>query len=104
MSRQSYFEDIEYTAEQTKKYLRVDDDDDQYVIRLLIEAAREYIKDAIGYCDERIARIRLLELVIISEMYEKRTMTFNADQSNSKVQYTVRSMINQLQAEDDENE
>ena len=59
---------------------------------------------AIGYCDERIARILLLEYVIISEMYEKRSMTVSTDNMNTKVQYTIRSIINQLQLGDDENE
>lgn len=94
----------ELTLEFVKSFLRVDYDDDNEYITLLLSAAREYITDALGQCDESIARVRLLELVIISEMYEKRTLTFNADSANTKVQYTIRSIINQLQFGDDEDE
>lgn len=102
MSRQNYYQDLELAVECVKKFLKIDFDDDTDIIRLLIESAREYIVDAIGYCDEHIARILLLEYVIISEMYEKRSMTVSTD--NIKVQYTIRSIINQLQLGDDENE
>lgn len=104
MSRQNYYQDLDLAVERVKGFLKIDFDDDTDVIRLLIESAREYIVDAIGYCDERIARILLLEYVIISEMYEKRSMTVSTDNMNTKVQYTIRSIINQLQLGDDENE
>lgn len=94
----------ELTLEFVKRFLRVDYNDDDAYIALLLSAAREYVTDALGQCDESIARVRLLELIVISEMYEKRTLTFNADQINTKVQYAIRSIINQLQWEDNEDE
>lgn len=91
------------TLNEVKSWLKVDFDDDDDFITLLIAAAQEYVTDALGKCDENIARVRLLMLVIISEMYEKRALTVNSDSTNTKVQYTIRSIINQLQnAEDDE--
>lgn len=94
----------ELTLDLVKSFLRVDYDDENDYIDLLISAAREYVTDALGQCDETVARVRLIELVIISEMYEKRTLTFNSDSTNTKAQYTIRSIINQLQFEGDENE
>jgi len=92
------------TVELVKSFLRVDYNDDDELINLMISAAQEYVTDALGECNEEIARVRLLELVIISEMYEKRSMTVSTDNMNTKVQYTIRSIINQLQLGDDENE
>ena len=104
MSRQNHYIDLSELYELTKTYLRVDHDDDRSLIEMMIKAAREYVVDAIGYCDETISRVMLLEMVILSEMYEKRTLTFDSDSGNKKVQYSVRSIINQLQAGDDEDE
>ena len=104
MSRQNHYIDLSELYELTKTYLRVDHDDDRSLIEMMIKAAREYVVDAIGYCDETISRVMLLEMVILSEMYEKRTLTVDSDSGNKKVQYSVRSIINQLQAGDDEDE
>ena len=83
-----------------KTFLKVDFDDDNEYISLLIDVAREYVIDAIGRCDESIARVKLLMLVIITEMYENRS--FTVDTANQKAQYTIRSIINQLQNGDDD--
>ena len=95
------------TLEYVKSFLKIDFDDDDEFIALIIEAAREYVIAALGKCDEDIARVRLLMLVIISDMYEKRALTVNSDSTNTKVQYTIRSIINQLSCNDmgdDDNE
>lgn len=83
-----------------KTFLKVDFDDDDEYISLLIDVAKEYVVDAIGKCDESIARVKLLMLVIITEMYENRS--FTVDTANQKAQYTIRSIINQLQHGDDD--
>ena len=92
------------TLNYVKNYLKVDFNDDDDYISLLIDVATEYVVDAIGKCDESIARVKLLMLVIISEMYEKRTFTVDSDSTNTKAQYTIRSIINQLQNGDIEDE
>ena len=84
------------TLAEMKSYLKVDFDDDDNFITLLMDVAREYIIDAIGECDETIARVQLLMRVIVGELYEKRVLTFDIDNTNQKVQYVIRSIINQL--------
>ena len=79
-----------------KSYLKVDFNDDDNEITLMMNVAREYITDAIGECDETIARVQLLMRVIVGELYEKRSMTFDMNSTNEKVQYVIRSIINQL--------
>ena len=84
--------------ETAKGFLRVDFDDDDDLINLLIEVATEYITAAVGSCDyEESARVRLLAMVIITELYETRSMT--TDKMSQKTQHTIRSIIAQLQAE-----
>ena len=84
------------TLTEMKSYLKVDYDDDDNEITLMMNVAREYITDAIGECDETIARVQLLMRVIVGELYEKRVLTFDIDNTNQKVQYVIRSIINQL--------
>ncbi|MBR2175467.1 MAG: head-tail connector protein [Clostridia bacterium] len=86
--------------DEVKGFLKVDFDDDDNYISLLIDAAREYVVDALGKCDENIARVKLLMMVIITELYENRS--FTVDTANQKAQYTIRSIINQLQNGDDD--
>ena len=92
------------TLQEVKAFLKVDFNDDDDFITLLIDVAREYIIDAIGKCDETVARVKLLMRIIVGELYEKRSMTFDIDHTNQKVQYTIRSIINQLSYGDDEDE
>ncbi len=85
--------------QQVKQFLRVDfDDDDSYII-LLIDVAKEYIIDAVGKYDETSARYKLLLLNIVSTLYENREYTI--DKTNEKVAYTLKSIILQLQLEGD---
>ena len=86
--------------DEVKGFLKVDFDDDDNYISLLIDAAREYVVDALGKCDENIARVKLLMMVIITELYENRSFTVGT--ANQKAQYTIRSIINQLQNGDDD--
>ena len=92
------------TLQEVKAFLKVDFNDDDDFITLLIDVAREYIIDAVGKCDESVARVKLLMRIIVGELYEKRSMTFDIDHTNQKVQYTIRSIINQLSYGDDEDE
>lgn len=92
------------TLAEMKSYLKVDFNDDDNFITFLMDVAREYIVDAIGECDETIARVKLLMRVIVAELYEKRSMTFDMNSTNEKVQYVIRSIINQLSFGDDDSE
>ena len=92
------------TLAEMKSYLKVDFNDDDNEITLMMNVAREYITDAIGECDETIARVQLLMRVIVGELYEKRSMTFDMNSTNEKVQYVIRSIINQLSFGDDDSE
>jgi len=80
-----------------KQFLKVDFDDDDDTIELMADVATDYINAAVGSCNYEDARVRLLALVIITELYEKRS--YSVEKAGVKAQYTIRSIIAQLQAE-----
>lgn len=80
-----------------KLFLKVDFDDDDDIIELMADVATDYINAAVGSCNYEDARVRLLALVIITELYEKRS--YSVEKAGVKAQYTIRSIIAQLQAE-----
>lgn len=80
-----------------KQFLKVDFDDDDSIISLTADAAEQYITAAVGSCNYDDARVRILALAIITELYEKRS--YSVEKAGVKAQYTIRSIIAQLQAE-----
>lgn len=86
------------TLENVKKIIKVDFDDDDEYISLLIEVAKEYIIDAVGrYCDKN-ARMKLLLCAIVGELYDNRLYT--VEQAGQKASYLFHSIILQLQLEE----
>lgn len=98
-------ESDEYLVELIKQHLRIDfNDDDQYLL-MLGHFALEYIRDAVDppalrACGNQY-RLQCLMLVIVTDMYEHRSMSF---EPSGKVQYSIKSIISQLQAGDDDDE
>lgn len=84
-----------------KEYLKIDFDDDDRLLEMLLGAARRYVFDAVGYQpDESDERVKLLLLVLISDWYEHREymeITTKTQSISQKVRYTVRSIVLQLQ-------
>lgn len=59
-----------------KDYLRVDFDEDDTIIEMLIESADRWICGAVGeQYDRTDKRAELLALLLISDMYDNRTMS-----------------------------
>lgn len=97
--------DIESADTMAKRYLKVDYHDDDRYIKDLVEVSFEYIAgmvdfDEICYQKNR-ARLRMLQMTIIADLYERRAMTFDIKQTNTNTQFVIRSIINQLQEGDD---
>lgn len=90
------------SLERLKRFLRIDYDDDDEDILLMVDAAKEYIVDAVGFFEENSARMQLLLLNLVSTMYENRQYT--VDKSNEKAAYAIRSIILQLQLGEGYNE
>lgn len=80
-----------------KNFLRIDTEDDDEILILISEVAKEYVISAVGECDENKPKVKLLLLNLISSMYDNRSYT--VDNQNEKVRYTTDSIIKQLKIE-----
>lgn len=81
--------------ETIKNYLKIDFDDDDVIINMLIATAKEYIINAIGFFDESKSAHKLLLFAIVANLYESRN--FLGTKNNDKIAYTIKSLITQLQ-------
>ena len=84
--------------ETVKLYLRIDNDEEDRLLEMMLETAREYVVDAVGKCDETKSKVRLLLLNIISDIYENRSLM--EEKSIKKLRHSVQSIIFQLQVEE----
>lgn len=82
------------TLEETKQYLRVDDNESDALITSLIEAAEVYLQNATGnQFDSTNPLVKLFCWVLITDWFENREHTGKA---SDKVRPIVDSMLAQL--------
>ena len=84
------------SIEDIKTHLRLDTEDaseDAY-LTLLIDTAREYVVEAVGECDESKARVKIVMLAIITNLYDTRDVTSKDEEKNRKI---ISSIMMQLQ-------
>lgn len=87
------------TLNDVKNHLRIDleyKSEDDY-LNLLVDTAREYIIEAVGECDEEKARVKIVMLSIITNLYDTRDITNKDEEKNRRV---INSIIMQLQIGD----
>ncbi len=83
------------TLEEAKHHLRVDTDDDDAQVTLLMQAAEEFIRNMTGKMfDSTNALAKTACLFIIGDMYENRTL--NTDKVGEKVRGIVTMILTQL--------
>lgn len=81
------------TLDEVKEWLRVDGNDDDLTLTLLINVSEEYLKNATGHIfDDTNKEAKLLCLVFIVDMYEKRTFSGPSEE----IRHITKSMIEQL--------
>lgn len=78
-----------------KELLRIDYDDDT-ALQLYMDAAQEYIEDAVGVYDDNSARMRVLLALLTADFYENRTYTLT-EKTDSDRLYSIKSLVLQLQ-------
>lgn len=83
---------------QVKVYLRIDEDADDSILSLMMQAAEQYIIDAVGEYNEANPKAQLLYMAIVQDLYENRALEVTESQRRS-LSYTFRSIITQLQCE-----
>lgn len=84
--------------EEVKSYLRIDEDADDAILELMMEAARQYILDAVGEFNEGNFKVRLLFLAIMQDFYENRILAVK-EVDRQRMAYLYGSIILQLQCE-----
>lgn len=85
-----------------KKYLRIDFDGDDEILEIIMQAAADYIKSAVGYYNAEDPRVKLLFLNITASMYENRL--YSVDTTNEKLSWINSSLLLQLQLEGEDYE
>lgn len=84
------------TLEEAKEWLRVDGEEDDVTINMLIKAAEKYIYKATGKTfDEKNEDAKLLCLFLVADWFENRLLTGGG--TSEKVRSIVQSMVLQLQ-------
>lgn len=82
--------------EEAKTWLRVDGDDEDGTIEMLIGAAKEYLKNTTGReFDNENDLAKLYCLVLVADWYENRELI--GSQPSEKVRFTIQSITAQLQ-------
>lgn len=77
-----------------KDFLKVDFEDDDSYILFLIDVAKEYITDSLGFYDNTRQKQKYLLLTLIQDMYNNRSYTVKEDE---KTRLTIRSIVLQEQ-------
>lgn len=85
-----------------KKYLRIDFDGDDEILEIIMQAAADYIKSAVGDFHADDPRVKLLFLNITASMYENRL--YSVDTTNEKLSWINSSLLLQLQLEGEDYE
>lgn len=82
--------------EETKEWLKIDGNDDENTIKMLIGAAESYLKNATGYeFDSTNFQAKLFCLVLVTDWYENRELI--GSKPSEKVRFSIQSMLTQLQ-------
>jgi len=84
------------TIEDVKTYLRIDGEDEEGFLELALEAARQLVTAQTGDCNEGDGRVKMLLLALVSDMYEKRSLTAAKGEG---IRHIVNTVIMQLQFE-----
>ena len=87
------------SLELVKKYLRIDEDADDDVLQIMMDAAKQYIIDAVGKYDPENFKAQLLYLAIVQDLYENRVLNV-LEAEKQRMAYTFGSIVLQLQCDE----
>lgn len=86
------------TLDDVKAYLRIDEDADDMVLEVMMQATEQYIKDAVGFYEEANPKIKMLYWLVIQDFYENRVLTVK-ESDKQRLSHVVSSLVLQLQSE-----
>lgn len=82
--------------EDIKNYLRIDGDEEDGLLRTMIDAGKEFIRSAVGEYDDTDSTAQVLLAVVVQNMYDNRELMQSEQQVKKRIEYTFQSMILQL--------
>ena len=80
------------SLETVKQYLRVDFPDDDQLIGIMMDTAKQYIRDGIGAFEPENPKHNMILLAVVAHLYENRQLQ---GQSAGKIMHIIRSMMAQ---------
>ena len=83
--------------EDIKSYLRIDGDEEDGLLRTMIDAGKEFIRSAVGEYDDTDSTAQILLAAVVQNMYDNRELMQSEQQVKKRIEYTFQSMILQLQ-------
>lgn len=86
------------TLDDVKAYLRIDEDADDMVLEVMMQATEQYIKDAVGFYEEENPKIKMLYWLVIQDFYENRVLVVK-EADKQRLAHVVSSLVLQLQSE-----
>ena len=91
------------TLAEVKQYLRVDGNEEDELIQMMMTAAKDFVIGAVGVYDESSAKAKMLYLYATQDMYDNRKLVAVNTAGYSASQYyrsMTESLIRQLQMEE----
>ena len=82
--------------EDVKIYLRIDGDEEDALLRTMMQAGEEYIRSAVGEYDDDDPTAQILLAAIVQNMYDNRELMQSDKQMKKRIEYTFQSIILQL--------
>lgn len=86
------------TLDDVKAYLRIDEDADDMVLEVMMQATEQYIRDAVGFYEEENPKIKMLYWLVIQDFYENRVLVVK-EADKQRLSCVVSSIVMQLQTE-----
>lgn len=84
--------------EEVKAYLRIDEDADDLTISMMMDAAKQFITDAVEFYDESNPKIKMLFALVMQDFYENRVLVVK-ESDRQRLAFVASSLLMQLQVE-----
>ena len=82
--------------EELKLYLRIDSNDEDDVLRLMMGAAENYIVNSVGAFDKEDPQAKVLFAAIVQDMFDNRELMQSEQQMKKRMEWLYASSILQL--------
>lgn len=82
--------------EELKLYLRIDSNDEDDVLRLMMGAAENYIVNSVGVFDKEDQQAKILFAAIVQDMFDNRELMQSEQQMKKRMEWLYASSILQL--------